>query len=57
MKIYLGLDIQFLLKCPFLTVFSKIYGLTKVDVQGTWEVIFLLGKFMAFLFLFDTGVP
>ena len=33
-KIDLGLEFQFLLKCPVLTVFSKMYGPTKVDVLG-----------------------
>ena len=37
-KIYFGLEIQFLLKCLFLTVFSKIYRPTKVDMLGAWEV-------------------
>ena len=33
-KITMGFDIQFLLKCPILTVFSLIYHPTKVDVLG-----------------------
>ena len=37
-KFDLGLEIQFLLKRPFLTVFSQIYRPTKVDVLGTHEV-------------------
>ena len=32
-----GLEIQFLLKCPCLTVFSKSYRLNKVYVLGTME--------------------
>ena len=36
-KIDLGFEIEFLLKCSFQTMFSKIYCLTKVDVLGTWE--------------------
>ena len=35
MKVDLGFEIQFLLKSPFLTVLSKIYRSTKVDVLGT----------------------
>ena len=34
-KTDLELEIQFLLKCSFLTVFSKIYCPTNVDVLGT----------------------
>ena len=34
MKIDLGMEIQSLPKYPFLTVFSKMYRPTKVDVQG-----------------------
>ena len=34
-KIDLEMEILFLLKGPFLTVFSKICGPTKVDVLGT----------------------
>ena len=40
-KIYLGLEIQFMLKCLFLTVFSKVKHPTKVDVLGIWEVSIL----------------
>ena len=43
-KIDLGFEIQFLLKCPFLTVFSKIYRLTKVDVLGTWDIYIPLNR-------------
>ena len=53
-KIDLGLEIQFLLKCLFLTVFSKIYRPTKVDVLGTWEIGILLRNLWC---LFLLGYP
>ena len=54
-KVQLRFESQFLLKCPFLIVFSQIYRPTKVDVLGTWDVGILLKKFWRFLFY--TGVP
>ena len=47
MKIDLGLEIQSLLKRPFLTLLSKIYRLTKVDVLGTCKVSIFFVCFMA----------
>ena len=56
MKIDLGLEIQFLLKCPFLTtVVSKIDRQTKVDVIGTWEVSILF--YNSWRFFFIPGYP
>ena len=55
-KIDLVFEIQFLLKCPFLTVFSKIYRPTKVDVLGLWEVSILFRNSWRFFFCL-TGVP
>ena len=54
-KIYLGFKIHFLLKCPFLTVFGKIYSLTKVDVLGTWEVTILFRNSGASCFVLYWG--
>ena len=45
-KVPLGFESQFLLKCLFLIVFSKIYRLAKVDVLGTWEVGILLTPYV-----------
>ena len=46
----LGLEIQSLPKCPFLTVFSKTYFPTKVDVLGPWEVSILFRNAWHFFF-------
>ena len=54
-KIDLRLEIQSLQKFPFLTVLSKIYHLTKVNVLGTWEVSILFRNLWRFFFVFDRG--
>ena len=55
MKIDLPLEIQYLPKCPFLNVFSKIYCPTKVDVLGNWEVSILFRNLLRFFFCFYWG--
>ena len=54
-KVQLGLEIQSLLNCPFLTLFSKIYRPTKVDVLGTWEVGICFKNAWPFFFCFVPG--
>ena len=51
-KIDLGLEIQSLPKCPFLTVFSKIYRPTKVNMLGNWEVSILFRNLWRFFSVF-----
>ena len=53
----LGLKIQSLPKCPFLTVFSKTYRPTKVDVLGPWEAGILFRNLWRFFFCFIPGYP
>ena len=55
-KVEFGFVIQFWLKCPFLTVFIKIYCPTKLDV-GTWEVSILFRNSRRFLLLFILEYP
>ena len=57
LKVQLEFESQFLLKCPFLIVFSKIYRPTKVDVLGTWEVGILLRNSWRFFFVSLLGYP
>ena len=54
-KIFSGLEIQSLPKCPFL--FRKIDCLTKVDVLGTWEACILFTNWWCFFFCFILGYP
>ena len=54
-KIDLELEIQSLPKCPFLNVFSNIYGLTKVDVLGNWEVNIFFRNLWRLFFVFYRG--
>ena len=56
-KIYLELEIQSLPKCPLLTVFGKMYCLTKVNVLGNWEVSILFKNVWLFFFCFVRGYP
>ena len=54
-KIDLGLEIQSLPKCPFLTVFSKIYCPTKNNVPGNWEISILFRDLCRFFFVLCRG--
>ena len=56
-KIDLGFEVQFLLNCSFLTVFSKTYRPTKEDVLGTWEVGILVRNLWRLFFCFTLGYP
>ena len=49
LKMVLGLKIKFLPKCLFLTVFSKTYLPTKVNMLGNWEVSMLWRLFFCFI--------
>ena len=54
-KIDLGFEIQFLLNCMFLTVFSKIYRPTNEDVLDTWEVGILVTNSWRLFFVLHLG--
>ena len=55
MKTDLGLEIQSVPKCPFLTVFSKSYRPTKVNVLGNWEVSIFFRNLWRLFFVFYWG--
>ena len=54
-KTDIKLDIPFLLKCPFRTVFGKIYRPTKSNLLGTWEVSILFRNSWRFFFVLYRG--
>ena len=51
----LGLEIQFLLKFSFLTMYSKIYRPTKVDILGTREIGIFFRNSWRFFFVLYLG--